>query len=168
MGVKIAEERLAQADLILAVFDTTRPLDADDRRMLEQLPDKPVIAILNKSDQTACLHPECLEQQFSRVITMAARDGSGLEQLRQAVEELFYQAEVTPELGIVANARQKQCLERAREQVKLALDALDAGELLDAVTVLLEEAADALLTLTGERVSDAVVNDVFSRFCVGK
>ena len=76
--------------------------------------------------------------------------------------------EVTPELGIVANARQKQCLERAREQVKLALDALDAGELLDAVTVLLEEAADALLTLTGERVSDAVVNDVFSRFCVGK
>lgn len=104
MGVKIAEERLAQADLILAVFDTTRPLDADDRRMLEQLPDKPVIAILNKSDQTACLHPESLEQQFSRVITMAARDGSGLEQLRQAVEELFYQAEVTPELGIVANA----------------------------------------------------------------
>lgn len=102
MGVKIAEERLAQADLILAVFDTTRPLDADDRRMLEQLPDKPVIAILNKSDQTACLHPESLEQQFSRVITMAARDGSGLEQLRQAVEELFYQAEVTPELGIVA------------------------------------------------------------------
>ena len=168
MGVKIAEERLAQADLILAGFDTTRPLDADDRRMLEQLPDKPVIAILNKSDQTACLHPESLEQQFSRVITMAARDGSGLEQLRQAVEELFYQAEVTPELGIVANARQKQCLERAREQVKLALDALDAGELLDAVTVLLEEAADALLTLTGERVSDAVVNDVFSRFCVGK
>lgn len=72
--------------------------------MLEQLPDKPVIAILNKSDQTACLHPESLEQQFSRVITMAARDGSGLEQLRQAVEELFYQAEVTPELGIVANA----------------------------------------------------------------
>ena len=62
MGVKIAEERLAQADLILAVFDTTRPLDADDRRMLEQLPDKPVIAILNKSDQTACLHPESLEQ----------------------------------------------------------------------------------------------------------
>lgn len=60
MGVKIAEERLAQADLILAVFDTTRPLDADDRRMLEQLPDKPVIAILNKSDQTACLHPESL------------------------------------------------------------------------------------------------------------
>ena len=168
MGVKIAEERLAQADLILAVFDTTRPLDEDDRRMLEQLPEKPVIAILNKSDQSAQLDTDELEPYFSRVITMAAREGSGLEQLQQAVEELFYQAEVTPELGIVANARQKQCLEQAREQVQLALEALDAGELLDAVTVLLEEAADALLTLTGERVSEAVVNDVFSRFCVGK
>ena len=168
MGVKIAEERLAQADLILAVFDTTRPLDDDDRRMLEQLPEKPVIAILNKSDQSAQLDTDELEPHFSRVITMAAREGSGLEQLQQAVEELFYQAEVTPELGIVANARQKQCLEQAREQVQLALEALDAGELLDAVTVLLEEAADALLTLTGERVSEAVVNDVFSRFCVGK
>ena len=168
MGVKIAEERLAQADLILAVFDTTRPLDEDDRRMLEQLPEKPVIAILNKSDQSAQLDTDELEPHFSRVITMAAREGSGLEQLQQAVEELFYQAEVTPELGIVANARQKQCLEQAREQVQLALEALDAGELLDAVTVLLEEAANALLTLTGERVSEAVVNDVFSRFCVGK
>lgn len=168
MGVKIAEERLAQADLILAVFDTTRPLDDDDRRMLEQLPEKPVIAILNKSDQSAQLDTDELEPYFSRVITMAAREGSGLEQLQQAVEELFYQAEVTPELGIVANARQKQCLEQAREQVQLALEALDAGELLDAVTVLLEEAANALLTLTGERVSEAVVNDVFSRFCVGK
>ena len=168
MGVKIAEERLAQADLILAVFDTTRPLDDDDRRMLEQLLEKPVIAILNKSDQSAQLDTDELEPHFSRVITMAAREGSGLEQLQQAVEELFYQAEVTPELGIVANARQKQCLEQAREQVQLALEALDAGELLDAVTVLLEEAADALLTLTGERVSEAVVNDVFSRFCVGK
>ena len=168
MGVKIAEERLAQADLILAVFDTTRPLDDDDRRMLEQLPEKPVIAIQNKSDQSAQLDTDELEPHFSRVITMAAREGSGLEQLQQAVEELFYQAEVTPELGIVANARQKQCLEQAREQVQLALEALDAGELLDAVTVLLEEAADALLTLTGERVSEAVVNDVFSRFCVGK
>ena len=134
MGVKIAEERLAQADLILAVFDTTRPLDDDDRRMLEQLPEKPVIAILNKSDQSAQLDTDELEPHFSRVITMAAREGSGLEQLQQAVEELFYQAEVTPELGIVANARQKQCLEQAREQVQLALEALDAGELLDAVT----------------------------------
>ena len=99
---------------------------------------------------------------------MTAKDGDGLEALRQAVEQLFYTEQVTPELGIVSNARQKQCLEQAKEQIQLALDALAQGELLDAVTVLLEEAADSLLSLTGERVSEAVVDDVFSRFCVGK
>lgn len=168
MGVKIAEQRLQDADLILAVFDTTRPLDQDDLRMLEQLPEKPVIAIVNKSDQLSQLDIGMLQSRFERIICMAAKDGSGLEELQKAVEERFYQADVTPELGIVANARQKQCLEMAKIQLVQALDALNAGELLDAVTVLLEEAADALLTLSGERVSEAVVNDVFSRFCVGK
>lgn len=168
MGVKIAEQRLQDADLILAVFDTTRPLDQDDLRMLEQLPEKPVIAIVNKSDQLSQLDIGMLQSRFERIICMAAKDGSGLEELQKAVEERFYQADVTPELGIVANARQKQCLETAKIQLVQALDALNAGELLDAVTVLLEEAADALLTLSGERVSEAVVNDVFSRFCVGK
>lgn len=168
IGVQIAEERLRSADLILAVFDMTRPLDADDWRMMEQLPDKPVLVIANKSDGEWRLDLEQLRSRFGTVILMAAKDGDGMEALRQAVEEQFYQAKVTPELGIVANARQKQCLEQARSQVLLALEALEAGEMLDAVTVLLEEAADALLTLTGERVSEAVVQDVFSRFCVGK
>ena len=111
---------------------------------------------------------EQLQKRFSYVIPMTAKDGDGLEALRQAVEQLFYTEQVTPELGIVSNARQKQCLEQAKEQIQLALDALAQGELLDAVTVLLEEAADSLLSLTGERVSEAVVDDVFSRFCVGK
>lgn len=168
MGVQIAEERLQAADLILAVFDTTRPLDGDDLRMLEQLPEKPVIAIVNKSDQETRLDIRTLQERFGHVIFMAAKAGDGLEELRKTVEEMFYQAKVTPELGIVANARQKQCLETAKAQILQALEALDDGEMLDGVTVLLEEAADALLTLTGERVSEAVVNDVFSRFCVGK
>lgn len=168
IGVRRAGERLRDADLILAVFDATRPLDDDDRRMLEQLPEKPVIAILNKSDQPALLEPAALQAQFSRVISMAAKDGNGLEELRQAVEELFYREQVTPEMGVVSNERQKQCLEHAKAQILQAQEALEAGEMLDAVTVLLEEAADALLTLTGERVSEAVVNDVFARFCVGK
>ena len=121
-----------------------------------------MIAILNKSDQPALLEPAALQAQFSHVISMAAKDGNGLEELRQTVEELFYREQVTPEMGVVSNERQKQCLEHARAQI------LQAQEALDAVTVLLEEAADALLTLTGERVSEAVVNDVFARFCVGK
>lgn len=168
IGVQLAEERLKESDLILAVFDATRELDAEDLALLEHLPEKPIIAIVNKSDQETVLHLDKLHCRFEHVVTMAAKEGSGLESLREKLELLFYQAKVTPEMGIVANARQKQCLETAQEQILQAMQALDCGEMLDAVTVLLEEAADALLTLTGERVSEAVVADVFSRFCVGK
>lgn len=168
IGVQLAEQRLQESDLILAVFDATRELDAEDLALLEHLPKKPVIAIVNKSDQEMILDLEQLHQRLEHVVIMAAKEGTGLEKLRQKLELLFYQAQVTPEMGIVANARQKQCLEMAREQILQAVAALEQGEMLDAVTVLLEEAADALLTLTGERVSEAVVADVFSRFCVGK
>ena len=102
MGVQIAEERLRQADLILAVFDTARPLDADDRRMMEQLPaQQPVIAIANKSDQTARLDLEQLQKRFSYVIPMTAKDGDGLEALRQAVEILMADERLA-ELAVVA------------------------------------------------------------------
>ncbi len=168
IGVQIAEEKLRECDLILAVFDTTRCLDEDDLRLLENLPSKPIIAVANKADGEQILCMEEIYSRFEYVVTMSAKEGDGLEQLRQMIEQLFYQEQLTPELGILSNARQKMCVECALEQIETAIDALTCGEMLDAITVLLEEAADALLTLTGERVSEAVVNDVFSRFCVGK
>ena len=69
---------------------------------------------------------------------------------------------------VFANERQKLCCDRALGHIRTAIAALGSGETLDAVTVCIDGAAEALLELSGERVSDAVVNDVFSRFCVGK
>ena len=168
IGVSIAREQVQQADLILAVFDATRALDAEDLAMMEQIQGRTVLAIVNKTDGVPVLNTEKLEQTFDQVLYLSAKEGTGLESLRQAVETLFYTGSVTPEMGIVANERQRGCLLTAREQVLQALEALHAGEFLDGITVLLDEAAQALLTLTGERVSEAVVNDVFARFCVGK
>ena len=81
---------------------------------------------------------------------------------------MFYSGEVTPEMGILANERQLRCAQAALKAVEEAINAHDSGEFLDAVTVLLDEAAEHLLDLTGERVSEKVVEDVFTRFCVGK
>lgn len=168
IGVRIAKEKLEQADLILAVFDSQQPLSAEDLALLEQLKGRQVIVILNKSDAgEARILPEQLAA-FPYCITMSAKEGNGLEALQTAVMELFYRGAVTPELGILANARQAACAETALEMVTAAMQALQDGELLDAVTVLLDEAAQALMTLTGERVTEAVVDEVFQHFCVGK
>lgn len=168
IGVKIARERLEQADLLLAVFDCQQECSAEDRALLEQAGEKPCIVILNKSDNGAA-HPSWMEQMEQyECILMSAKQGSGLSELQAAVEQRFYRGEVTPELGVLANARQVQCAETALEMVKAAETALEDGELLDAVTVLLEEALQALLLLTGERATEAVVEEVFRKFCVGK
>ena len=168
IGVRIAKEKLEQADLILAVFDSREPLSAEDLALLEQMKGRQVIVILNKSDAgEAKILPEQLAA-FPHCITMSAKEGSGLDALQEAVTALFYRGDVTPELGILANARQAACAETALEMVTAAMQALQDGELLDAVTVLLDEAAQALMTLTGERVTEAVVDEVFRHFCVGK
>ena len=160
----------SQRSIVTEIAGTTRDVVEEQIRLGDVTLRLSATAGLREpeDDQPALLEPAALQAQFSRVISMAAKDGNGLEELRQAVEEMFYREQVTPEMGVVSNERQKQCLEHARAQILQAQEALEAGEMLDAVTVLLEEAADALLTLTGERVSEAVVNDVFARFCVGK
>ncbi|MBQ8687115.1 MAG: tRNA uridine-5-carboxymethylaminomethyl(34) synthesis GTPase MnmE [Ruminococcus sp.] len=170
IGVNIARERLEQADLVLAVFDGAAPLSEEDFELLRQLEGREkrqVIAIVNKMDCGAAAL-ESLREKFDCCIPMSAKEGDGLELLRAAIEERFYQGDVTPEMGILANERQLRCAQAAQDAVQQAIEALDAGEFLDGITVLLDEAADHLMHLTGERVSEKVVEDVFSRFCVGK
>ena len=171
IGVNIARERLDQADLVLAVFDGAAPLCEEDMELLRQLEgraERQVIAIVNKMDCGEGTSLESLRERFACCIPMSAKDGDGLERLREAIEERFYKGDVTPEMGILANERQLRCAQAARESVQQALEALDCGELLDAITVLLDEAAEHLMNLTGERVSEKVMEDVFTRFCVGK
>ncbi|MBQ8825111.1 MAG: tRNA uridine-5-carboxymethylaminomethyl(34) synthesis GTPase MnmE [Ruminococcus sp.] len=168
IGVQIAEKRLEEADLVLAVFDGARKLSDEDSEVFRLIKGKKAIAIVNKSDEEQFADIKYIHDNFSQVIFMSAKKGDGLEQLRKEVEKMFYNTGVAPELGILANARQVQCVERAKELVEEALNALQSGILLDAITVLLDESAQALMTLTGERVSDAVVDEVFSKFCVGK
>ena len=81
---------------------------------------------------------------------------------------MFLKEETEADAGIIANERQMECLESAMQNAKEAKYALENGELLDAITVLLDSAASKLIELTGESASETVINNVFSRFCVGK
>lgn len=169
IGVNIAKERLERADLVLAVFDASEQMSDTDIKLLSDLKDKRTIAIINKLDKSLESGlKERLEGEFERCIGMSAKEGTGLDELREAIEEMFYKGEVTPEMGILSNERQLSCARAAENSINEAIDAIDTGINLDAVTVLLDEAAEELMNLTGERVSEKVVEDVFSRFCVGK
>lgn len=168
MGVEIAERAIETAELIIAVFDGSCPPTADDFELINKIRDKKSIVVINKSD--AGIVPEFaeIEKQFIQIVYISAKESTGIKELETAIEELF---KISPEsfsVVSVANERQKRCIEESLESIKSAVLALKSGEMLDAVNVLIEEAEQYILELTGERITEAVVNEVFSRFCVGK
>ncbi len=166
IGVERSLSYLREADLVLAVFDLSRPLEADDQRILDALPKERTIAVCNKSDLGKLWSLD--KDQFCDFVEISAKQLDGMEQLEAAVESFVSRRATPAEDGMIASERQRTCLLDAIAGVREALEALQLGFAYDAVTVSLDAAADALLQLSGEKVTDAVVDTVFSRFCVGK
>ncbi len=170
IGVERSLSSLEQADLILAVFDMSSPLSDEDLQLLQKLPSQKTIIVYNKSDNISPDFQQNPLFNFSPVETVeiSAKNQQNLSNLQNAVESFANRHATPAEDGMIANERQRICLASALSAVQEALDALSMGLAFDAVTVSLDAAADALLQLTGEKVTDKVVDTVFQRFCVGK
>ena len=170
IGIERAREALAGAELVLAVFDTSAPMDEEDRELCRLLAEKNCVkfAILNKCDKEAVWDKQEL-CGFSRVLLLSVKEGRGLEALKKEIEEAFFDGSLTlGEDAIVANARQHAALVRAAEALDAALAAFGDGLGEDICCSALEEALSALGGLDGREASEEIVNEIFSKFCVGK
>lgn len=170
IGIERAREALDSAELVLALFDGSAPMEEEDAELCRLLADKPCVklAILNKCDK-----PEVLDKQalcgFSKVLSLSVKEGRGLEALKKEIEEAFFDGTLTlGEDAIVANARQHAALMRAAEALESALVAFRDGLLEDICCSALEEALSALGGLDGREVGQEIVHEIFSKFCVGK
>ena len=170
IGVDIAKKKLKNAMLVIEVFDISRELDEEDLELLEYVKrlGKKVIIVLNKSDLENVVERSQLEKYSDYVIEISAKLDEGREELQKATEKLLGIGGYDADGNFLANERQVACAERARKYLAMALESLDMGETLDAVTVMIDNGANALLELTGEKATEAVVDEVFSKFCVGK
>ncbi|MDY4192259.1 MAG: tRNA uridine-5-carboxymethylaminomethyl(34) synthesis GTPase MnmE [Oscillospiraceae bacterium] len=167
-GVSLARRRLERAGLVLAVFDSSRPLEEEDRRLLKEIAGRPAVAVINKSDLPPRLEREEVEQAVGETVWISAARGSGVEELSAAIARVLSIASIDTTAAMIANERQRDCLLGALSALREALSALAEGQTLDAVGVCVEEALQHLGDLTGERAGDLVIEQVFSRFCVGK
>ena len=168
IGIDIAQKTAENAELVIAVFDGNCPLTADDFNLIKSIKNKKCIAVINKSDQQQVIESDALKEFFIQIVYISAKNGDGIEQLESAVKQIF---EISPESFSVvsaANERQKLCIERAISSVDEGIEIIRSSEMYDALNVVLDDAEQALLELTGEKITDAVVDEVFSRFCVGK
>ena len=168
IGVERAKDRILKAGLVLAVFDSSRPLSDDDRELIELLSDAPSLAIINKTDLEKQLDTYYIQSKIKHVIFISALSGEGTDELEKQVAEIIGTAQLDASQGILATERQHRSAQSAMESLNEAIAALSMGITLDAVTVIIEDAINYLLELTGERVTEAVVDKVFSHFCVGE
>lgn len=168
IGIKRALERLDGAALVLAVFDGAEPLNDDDALLIESCKGKPCVAVVNKSDLDFNIDIEKINASFNRVICISAKESRGLQELEQAVKDALGVEGVDTSQPILANKRQKLCVENALENVNEALNGARLGVTYDAINVMIDSAVDELLALTGKKASEEVVNNIFSNFCVGK
>lgn len=168
IGVNLAKRRLERAELVLAVFDSSVPLNNDDLDIIEQCKNKKAIALLNKSDLPMTADRKIIDENFPYTVELSASTGEGRDALENAVASIFRTNEFNPNSACLTSERQRLCCVNAINHIDEAISALQMGVTLDAVNVCADCAIDALLELTGDRATSAVVDEVFSRFCVGK
>ncbi len=168
MGVELANQRLDRSYLILAVFDSSDILTEEDKELIDKVKDRPVIAIINKTDLERKIELDYIRERIPCIVELSAAAGDGIDRLSSAIFDLLALSRSSQDEGIIANERQRLCVVNCLKSVQEALDAWTMGETLDALGVCIDEAIDYLLVLTGERATQAVVDEVFSRFCVGK
>ena len=168
IGVELMLEKLRNADIVLAVFDGSRELSDEDRRLFGLLKNKKVIAVINKSDLESRLNTSEIEVQLGKPVVISANDESAAGIIGGAVTERLGLSEFSANAGFLANERQRACVLRAADAGYEALAGAKLGITPDAVGVSLELALDAVYELSGKTVSEEVIDEVFKRFCVGK
>lgn len=168
IGVDRAIKRLETAQLVLAVFDASRPLSDDDRRLMSLCKGKNAIGIINKTDLVNNYLTDELKDNFRKLVFISAKTGDGKNRLEEAVTELLGTAHFDTGAAALINERQLECCKNALTALNEALGALETGLTMDAVTVCLDSAVESLLVLTGEKATESVVNEIFAHFCVGK
>lgn len=165
IGVERALQKAEEAELLLAVFDGSQAATSEDKTVIAACRGKKALALLNKCDLPSVFDPALFGDGFMRILRISAKTGEGFDLLEKSVESFLTETDI--EQAAPFNARQRDCTVRALTSVKEAADSLQ-NLTPDVVQMSLESAAAALMELTGEVVTEKVLDDVFSRFCVGK
>lgn len=168
IGVDRAVKKLKSAQLVLAVFDASRPLSREDEELFELCKGKNAVGIINKTDLDENNLNNEIEKHFAKTVSISAKTGMGKDELCKAIEELLGTESFDTDSASIINSRQNVCCKNAYDALCEAREALDLGMTMDAVTVCLDSAIENLMVLTGEKATELVVNEIFAHFCVGK
>ncbi len=171
IGIKKSKEIAKEADLIIAIFDSTKELTEEDKEILELIKDKKAIILLNKIDLQSVLKEDDarLKEASIHIIKMSALNYIGIEELYDEITQLFQLNEINLDNEIViTNIRHKNLIAKAIENVKKTKETILEKMPLDIVAIFIKDILEDLGNITGEVVSEDIINEIFAKFCLGK
>ena len=171
IGIEKSKESFNKADLIIFMVDNARPLDDEDREIIEYIGDRKVIVIINKTDLESRLNRNEIEEKLpgAIIIEAAVAKDQGISILEDEIEKLVFDGRVKQnDSMMVTNVRHKALLEEASSALKDASSMAEAGEALEFLEIDVNRAYEALGEIIGEAVNENIINEVFARFCLGK
>ena len=169
IGVSRARRYLDRADIILAVIDGSRPLTDEDKDILQSAADKNVIIVLNKTDLPSVMTRQDLSTYGFPICPISASTGDGLEELKdRLLQEVLKGGFTDGPSALLTNTRHIELVRQSAEALERARQSLQDGMPLDCAVIDIRQAWDTLGSITGDTVHDDIVEEIFSRFCLGK
>ena len=170
IGVNKAKEYANRADFIIYVIDSSTKLDDSDFEIMDILKDKKAVILLNKSDLEMVTTKEEVEKHLDkRIISISAKENTGIAELEETIKEMFFAGEVSFNDEVyITNIRQKNSLQEAYDSLNLVVRSIDDAMPEDFYSIDLMSAYESLGRVIGESVEDDLVNEIFSKFCMGK
>ena len=171
IGIAKSKEIAKESDLIIAIFDSSKELTAEDKEILDIIKNKKSIILLNKSDLNCILkeNDERFTNISDNVLKISALEGNGLEELYELIAKMFSLNEINLDNDvIITNIRHKNLISKAIENVKEARKTIEENMPVDIVAIFIKNILEDLGNITGEFVTDDIINEIFSKFCLGK
>lgn len=171
IGIEKSKEAFNKSDLVIFMIDASNELSDEDKEIIEIIGDRKVIVMLNKND----LGQKVTEEEIhgllknAKIINSAVASGEGIKELEDEIENLVYKGDIKQEQSsLVTNVRHEEILRKCGKSLEDAIKLVKSGEALDILEIDVRNAYDLLGEITGETVSDDIIDEVFSRFCLGK
>lgn len=169
-SVERSRRYLDAAELILLVLDSSGPLTKDDFDIIDAVKNKKVLAVLNKSDLPEVSGIDDIGVYLGKktVIRVSAKNNQGLEDLENAIYDIFFSGEIPAESMVLSNSRQSESAKKALAFIESAIRGIDEQRYRELLMLDIKDAANALGSITGEAFTEEVLESIFSRFCIGK
>ncbi|MCU6761601.1 tRNA uridine-5-carboxymethylaminomethyl(34) synthesis GTPase MnmE [Brotonthovivens ammoniilytica] len=170
IGVAKSKEYLEMADLVIYVADSSTSLDENDEQIIEAIKNKKAIVLLNKSDLTMVTESSVLEEKLDKkVIVISAKENTGIRELENTIKDMFLQGEVSFNDEVyITNIRHKNALLETKNSLEMVLNSIENCMPEDFYSIDLMNAYEELGSIIGESVGEDLVNEIFSKFCMGK